>query len=76
MARTKTSAITTRCWNTFISWGSAGLVEAAAALQRQLAADHRLIEREDPWSRGILILGLDAPSDKLRAGFAEAAATR
>ncbi|VAS27002.1 5-keto-2-deoxygluconokinase [Klebsiella pneumoniae] len=33
-----------------------------------------LIEREDPWSRGILILGLDAPSDKLRAGFAEAAA--
>ncbi|MDX6941822.1 2-deoxy-5-keto-D-gluconate 6-phosphate aldolase domain-containing protein, partial [Enterobacter kobei] len=32
-----------------------------------------LIEREDPWCRGILLLGLDAPSDRLRAGFAEAA---
>ncbi len=32
-----------------------------------------LIEREDPWCRGILLLGLDAPSDRLRSGFAEAA---
>ena len=32
-----------------------------------------LIAREDPWCRGILLLGLDAPSDRLRAGFAEAA---
>ena len=33
----------------------------------------KLIAREDSWCRGILILGLDAPSDRLRAGFAEAA---
>ena len=32
-----------------------------------------LIAREDEWCRGILLLGLDAPSDRLRAGFAEAA---
>lgn len=32
-----------------------------------------LIEREDPDCRGILILGLDAPPDALRAGFAAAA---
>jgi 5-dehydro-2-deoxygluconokinase len=32
-----------------------------------------LIEREDNLCRGILILGLDAPPDRLRAGFAEAA---
>ncbi|MCX8958179.1 5-dehydro-2-deoxygluconokinase [Erwinia psidii] len=32
-----------------------------------------LIEREDPDCRGILILGLDAPPDELRSGFAAAA---
>jgi 5-dehydro-2-deoxygluconokinase len=48
-------------------------VEAAAALQRQLGKIAGLIAREDPWCRGILLLGLDAPSDRLRAGFAEAA---
>ncbi len=32
-----------------------------------------LIEREDPNCRGILILGLDAPEAKLKAGFADAA---
>lgn len=32
-----------------------------------------LIERKDPDCRGILILGLDAPADELRAGFAAAA---
>jgi 5-dehydro-2-deoxygluconokinase len=32
-----------------------------------------LIEREDPNCRGILILGLDAPEEKLKAGFADAA---
>ena len=47
-----------------------GLPLSSASWQQITA----LIEREDPWSRGILILGLDAPSDKLRAGFAEAAA--
>ncbi len=58
----------------FYQLGIAGLVEAAAALQRQLAADHRpyrarrSVEPRDPDP------GLDAPSDKLRAGFAEAAA--
>ncbi|WP_312045540.1 bifunctional 5-dehydro-2-deoxygluconokinase/5-dehydro-2-deoxyphosphogluconate aldolase [Erwinia sp.] len=32
-----------------------------------------LIEQQDPGCRGILILGLDAPEEKLRAGFAAAA---
>lgn len=32
-----------------------------------------LIEQQDPYCRGILILGLDAPEEKLRAGFAAAA---
>ncbi|CCJ74414.1 5-keto-2-deoxygluconokinase / uncharacterized domain [Cronobacter condimenti 1330] len=32
-----------------------------------------LIEREDPDCRGILLLGLDAPQEQLREGFAEAA---
>ncbi|MEY8771941.1 5-dehydro-2-deoxygluconokinase [Erwinia sp. ACCC 02193] len=32
-----------------------------------------LIEQQDPWCRGILILGLDAPEEKLKAGFAAAA---
>ncbi|ELY4509636.1 5-dehydro-2-deoxygluconokinase [Cronobacter dublinensis] len=32
-----------------------------------------LIEQEDPYCRGILLLGLDAPQEQLREGFAEAA---
>ncbi|WP_428944795.1 bifunctional 5-dehydro-2-deoxygluconokinase/5-dehydro-2-deoxyphosphogluconate aldolase [Pantoea sp. FN060301] len=32
-----------------------------------------LIEQQDPYCRGILILGLDAPEEKLKAGFASAA---
>ena len=32
-----------------------------------------LIEQQDPYCRGILLLGLDAPEDKLKAGFAAAA---
>jgi len=32
-----------------------------------------LIEQQDPHCRGILILGLDAPEEKLKAGFAAAA---
>ncbi|MEM6161232.1 5-dehydro-2-deoxygluconokinase [Erwinia sp. P6884] len=32
-----------------------------------------LIEQQDPYCRGILILGLDAPEEKLKAGFAAAA---
>ncbi|CAG9000935.1 MAG: 5-dehydro-2-deoxygluconokinase [Candidatus Celerinatantimonas neptuna] len=31
-----------------------------------------LIEAYDPWCRGIVILGLDAPEAELRAGFAQA----
>ena len=33
-----------------------------------------LIDQQDPYCRGILLLGLDAPADTLRAGFAAAAA--
>ncbi|EOC0550956.1 5-dehydro-2-deoxygluconokinase [Cronobacter sakazakii] len=32
-----------------------------------------LIEKEDPYCRGILLLGLDAPQEQLREGFTEAA---
>lgn len=32
-----------------------------------------LIVREDPWCRGVLLLGLDAAPEALRAGFQEAA---
>lgn len=32
-----------------------------------------VIEQEDPWCRGILLLGLDAPEEKLKAGFRDAA---
>lgn len=32
-----------------------------------------IIEQQDPWCRGILLLGLDAPEDKLKAGFRDAA---
>jgi 5-dehydro-2-deoxygluconokinase len=32
-----------------------------------------LIEQQDPHCRGILLLGLDAPEEKLKAGFAAAA---
>ena len=32
-----------------------------------------VIEQQDPWCRGILLLGLDAPEDKLKAGFRDAA---
>ncbi|MBK4713872.1 MULTISPECIES: bifunctional 5-dehydro-2-deoxygluconokinase/5-dehydro-2-deoxyphosphogluconate aldolase [Tenebrionibacter/Tenebrionicola group] len=43
-----------------------------------LASEHwqsigELIAQEDPWCRGILLLGLDAPNAQLREGFAEAA---
>lgn len=33
----------------------------------------KLIEQNDPHCRGILLLGLDAPEEKLKAGFADAA---
>lgn len=33
----------------------------------------QLIEQQDPHCRGILLLGLDAPEEKLKAGFADAA---
>ncbi|MEQ4531878.1 MAG: 5-dehydro-2-deoxygluconokinase [Mixta sp.] len=32
-----------------------------------------IIEQQDPWCRGILLLGLDAPEAKLKAGFRDAA---
>ncbi|QHM73417.1 bifunctional 5-dehydro-2-deoxygluconokinase/5-dehydro-2-deoxyphosphogluconate aldolase [Mixta intestinalis] len=32
-----------------------------------------VIEQHDPWCRGILLLGLDAPEEKLKAGFRDAA---
>ncbi len=32
-----------------------------------------LIEQQDPYCRGILLLGLDAPEETLKAGFAAAA---
>jgi hypothetical protein len=40
------------CWNTSISWASAGLVEAAAALQRQLARSPRLSSAKIPGAAG------------------------
>lgn len=74
MARIKTSATTTRCWNIFTSLAFSRTGGSYRRLQRQLGEKIAgLIAREDPWCRGILLLGLDAPSDRLRAGFAEAA---
>lgn len=48
-------------------------MEATAALQRQLGEDRGSDRTRRSPCRGILLLGLDAPSDRLRAGFAEAA---
>ncbi len=39
------------------------------------AAIEQTIARHDPWCRGVLLLGLDAPADELVAGFAATAAT-
>src|SRR6267143_1961107 len=35
-----------------------------------------LLARRDPWCRGVLVLGLNAPIQELAAGFREAAASR
>ena len=39
------------------------------------AAIEQTIARNDPWCRGVLLLGLDAPAEELEAGFAATAAT-
>ena len=39
------------------------------------AAIEQTIARNDPWCRGVLLLGLDAPAKELEAGFAATAAT-
>jgi 5-dehydro-2-deoxygluconokinase len=39
------------------------------------AAIAAVIEREDPWCRGVLLLGLDAPESQLEAAFALAKAS-
>ncbi|OYW68224.1 MAG: 5-dehydro-2-deoxygluconokinase [Bosea sp. 12-68-7] len=39
------------------------------------AAIEQTIARNDPWCRGVLLLGLDAPAEALEAGFAATAAT-
>ncbi|MCZ8043230.1 MAG: 5-dehydro-2-deoxygluconokinase [Beijerinckiaceae bacterium] len=39
------------------------------------AAIEQTIARNDPWCRGVLLLGLDAPAEDLEAGFAATAAT-
>lgn len=39
------------------------------------AAVEQTIARNDPWCRGVLLLGLDAPAEELEAGFAATAAT-
>lgn len=36
-------------------------------------AVERVVAREDPWCRGVLLLGLDAPEEELKAAFATAA---
>jgi 5-dehydro-2-deoxygluconokinase len=46
-----------------------GLVEAAAALAEGWTALSEIIERRDPHCRGVVILGLDAPAEQLRADF-------
>jgi 5-dehydro-2-deoxygluconokinase len=38
------------------------------------AAIEATIARHDPWCRGVLLLGLDAPAEELEAGFAATAA--
>lgn len=38
------------------------------------AAIEQTIARNDPWCRGVLLLGLDAPAEELEAGFAATAA--
>jgi len=37
------------------------------------AAIEATIAKHDPWCRGVLLLGLDAPADELEAGFAATA---
>lgn len=39
------------------------------------AAIEQTIARNDPWCRGVLLLGLDAPAEELEVGFAATAAT-
>lgn len=39
------------------------------------AAVEQTIARNDPWCRGVLLLGLDAPAEELEVGFAATAAT-
>ncbi|WP_376985968.1 5-dehydro-2-deoxygluconokinase [Bosea sp. R86505] len=39
------------------------------------AAIEQTVARNDPWCRGVLLLGLDAPAEELEAGFAATAAT-
>lgn len=39
------------------------------------SAIEQTIARNDPWCRGVLLLGLDAPAEELEAGFAATAAT-
>ncbi|MBX9873439.1 MAG: DUF2090 domain-containing protein, partial [Beijerinckiaceae bacterium] len=39
------------------------------------AAIEQTIASNDPWCRGVLLLGLDAPAEELEAGFAATAAT-
>ena len=38
------------------------------------AAIEKTIAKHDPWCRGVLLLGLDAPAEELEAGFAATAA--
>ena len=37
------------------------------------AAIEKTIAKHDPWCRGVLLLGLDAPAEELEAGFAATA---
>jgi 5-dehydro-2-deoxygluconokinase len=44
--------------------------QASAAAWDQIA---EVISRNDPWCRGVVLLGLDAPEEELAAGFRSAA---
>lgn len=57
----------------FITGDLPRLVEATAALFCGLDGAERIIARRDPHCRGVVILGLDAPADQLRADFKAAA---
>ncbi len=48
-------------------------MEAPPLAPESWHAISRLIEDKDPHCRGILLLGLDAPEEKLKAGFTAAA---